>query len=54
MLAKRLTQRGVVISGSVGVLSAGLASVSAPPALVASTIKAASLLGQGRRRASSP
>src|SRR5262249_12250440 len=38
MLAKRLTQRGVVISGPVAVLSA-----SAPPALVASTIKAASL-----------
>src|SRR5947208_7890766 len=48
MLAKRLTQRGVVISGSVAVLSAGSASASAPPALVASTIKAASLLAAGQ------
>ena len=46
MLAKRLTQRGVVLSaGTVAaVLSAGAASASAPPALVASTIQAASLL----------
>jgi RNA polymerase sigma factor (sigma-70 family) len=51
LLAKRLAQRGVVFSGSVAaVLSAGSASASAsaPPALVASTIKAASLLGSGR------
>src|SRR5262245_32018766 len=48
MLAKRLTRRGVVISGSVAVLSAGSASASAPPALVASTIKAASLLAAGQ------
>jgi RNA polymerase sigma factor (sigma-70 family) len=48
MLAKRLTQRGVVISGSVAVLSAGSASASAPPALVASTIKVASLLAAGQ------
>src|SRR5262249_39792962 len=48
MLAKRLTKRGVVISGSVAVLSAGSASASAPPALVASTIKAASLLAAGQ------
>jgi RNA polymerase sigma factor (sigma-70 family) len=48
MLAKRLTQRGVVFSGGsvTAVLSAG--SGSAPPALVASTIKAASLLAAGR------
>src|SRR5262245_31100101 len=49
LLAKRLAQRGVVFSGSVAaVLSAGSASASTPPALVASTIKAASLLGSGR------
>jgi RNA polymerase sigma factor (sigma-70 family) len=48
MLAKRLTQRGVVISGFVAVLSAGSASASTPPALVASTIKAASLPAAGQ------
>jgi predicted DNA-binding protein (UPF0251 family) len=50
MLAKRLTQRGVVFSGGsvAAILSAGSASASAPPALVASTIKAASLLAAGR------
>jgi RNA polymerase sigma factor (sigma-70 family) len=50
LLAKRLTQRGVVLSGAAvaAVLSAGSASASAPPALVASTIKAASLLAAGR------
>lgn len=49
MLAKRLNQRGIVFSGSAAaVLSAGSASASAPPALVASTIKAASLLAAGR------
>src|SRR5262245_29016533 len=50
MLAKRLTQRGVVFSGGVlaALLSAGSASASAPPALVASTIKAASLLAAGQ------
>jgi RNA polymerase sigma factor (sigma-70 family) len=49
ILAKRLAQRGIVISGSVAaVLSAGPASASAPPALVASTIKAASLLAAGQ------
>ena len=49
MLAKRLTQRGVVLSGSVAaVLSAGSASASAPHDLVASTIKAASLLAAGQ------
>ena len=45
MLAKRLAQRGVVFSGPVAaVLSAG----AAPPALVASTIKVASLLAAGQ------
>ena len=46
LLAKRLTQRGVVLSGGsvVAVLPVAAASASAPPALVASTIKAASLL----------
>jgi RNA polymerase sigma factor (sigma-70 family) len=49
LLAKRLNQRGVVFSGSVGaVLSAGVAVASAPPALVASTINAASLLAAGQ------
>ena len=50
MLAKRLTQRGVVFSGGsvAAVLSAGSASASVPPALVASTIKAASLLAAGQ------
>ena len=50
MLAKRLTRRGVVFSGGsvAAVLSAGSASASAPPALVASTIKAASLLAAGQ------
>jgi RNA polymerase sigma factor (sigma-70 family) len=48
MLAKRLTQRGIVFSsGAVAtVLSVGSA-LSAPPALVASTIKAAGLQGAG-------
>lgn len=50
MLAKRLSQRGVVFSGGsvTAVLSAGSASASAPPALVASTIQAASLLAAGQ------
>jgi N-acyl-D-amino-acid deacylase len=50
LLAKRLTQRGVVSSGGsvAAVMSAGSASASAPPALVASTIQAASLLAAGR------
>ncbi|MDB5307179.1 MAG: hypothetical protein JWO38_1381 [Gemmataceae bacterium] len=50
ILAKRLAQRGVVISsGSVAaVFSAASASGSAPPALVASTIKTASLLAAGQ------
>ena len=44
LLAKRLDRRGVTFSGSVAAGSA----VSAPPSLVASTIKAASLLAAGR------
>jgi RNA polymerase sigma factor (sigma-70 family) len=50
MLAKRLNQRGVLFSGGsvAAVLSAASASGSAPPALVASTIKAASLLAAGQ------
>jgi RNA polymerase sigma factor (sigma-70 family) len=50
MLAKRLTQRGVVFSGGsvAAVLLAGSASATAPPTLVASTIKAASLLAAGQ------
>jgi RNA polymerase sigma factor (sigma-70 family) len=49
LLAKRLIKRGVVFSGSVAaVLSAGSASATTPPALVASTIKAASLLAAGQ------
>ncbi len=50
LLAKRFVQRGVVFSGGsvAAVLSAGSASASAPPALVASTIKAASLLAAGQ------
>ncbi|HMF17193.1 MAG TPA: sigma-70 family RNA polymerase sigma factor, partial [Gemmataceae bacterium] len=53
MLAKRLTRRGVVFSGGslAAVLSAASASASAPPALVASTIKATSLLGIGKAAA---
>jgi RNA polymerase sigma factor (sigma-70 family) len=48
LLAKRLAQRGIVISGGAlaGMLSAG--SASASPSLVASTIKVASLLAAGR------
>jgi uncharacterized protein (TIGR03067 family) len=53
MLAKRLTRRGVVFSGGsvAAVLSAGMASASASPALVASTIKVASLLAAGKAAA---
>jgi hypothetical protein len=49
LLAKRLARRGVAFSGSsvAALLSAGVAG-SAPPALVASTIKAASLLAAGQ------
>jgi RNA polymerase sigma factor (sigma-70 family) len=50
LLAERLTRRGVVFSsGSMAAaLSAGTASASVPPALVASTIMAASLLAAGQ------
>jgi RNA polymerase sigma factor (sigma-70 family) len=50
MVAKRLTQRGIVFSGgsAAAVLSAGSALASAPPALVASTIRAASLQAAGQ------
>lgn len=50
MLAKRLARRGVVFSGGsiAAVLSAGSASASAPPALVASTIKAVTLVAAGQ------
>jgi RNA polymerase sigma factor (sigma-70 family) len=50
LLAKRFTQRGVGLSGGAlaAVLTARSASASAPPSLVASTIKAASLLAAGQ------
>jgi RNA polymerase sigma factor (sigma-70 family) len=50
LLAKRLTRRGVVFSGGsvAAALSAGSAPASAPPALVTSTIEAATLLAAGR------
>ncbi len=50
MLAKRLTRRGIACSGGslVAMVSAGSTSASAPPALVASTIKAASLMAAGQ------
>lgn len=44
LLAKRLTRRGVPFSGSVAVVSVA----SVPPALLASTIRAARLLAAGR------
>lgn len=44
MLAKRLTQRGIVFSESMAAVFSAGAAASAPPALAASTIKAASLL----------
>src|SRR5207302_6259064 len=46
MLAKRLTRRGIVFSG--GSVAAGSASGSAPPALVASTIEAVTLVAAGQ------
>jgi RNA polymerase sigma factor (sigma-70 family) len=49
LLARRLARRGVVFSGgSAVVLAAGSASASAPPELVASTVRAASRLAAGR------
>jgi RNA polymerase sigma factor (sigma-70 family) len=52
MLAKRLAQRGVVLSGgALAAVLSGSASASVPPALVASTIKAASVLAAGKAAA---
>jgi RNA polymerase sigma factor (sigma-70 family) len=52
MLAKRLTRRGLFSVASVAaVLSAGSASGAAPPALVASTIQAVTLVAAGRAAA---
>src|SRR5438067_5683979 len=53
MLAKRLARRGVVFSGGsvAAVLSAGSASASAPPALVASTIQAVTRVAAGQAAA---
>jgi RNA polymerase sigma factor (sigma-70 family) len=50
LLAKRLARHGLAVSGGslAAVLSAGSASASAPPSLVVSTMKAASLLAAGR------
>src|SRR5262249_14713068 len=47
LLAKRLTQRDVGFGSVAAALSAASASASAPPALVASTIQAASVLAAG-------
>jgi RNA polymerase sigma factor (sigma-70 family) len=53
MLAKRLTRRGFVLPGGAvaAVLLAGSASGSAPPALVASTIEAVTLVAAGQSAA---
>src|SRR6516164_7175396 len=52
LLAKRLARRGVFSGGSVAaVLASGSASGAAPPALVASTIQAATLVTAGRAAA---
>jgi RNA polymerase sigma factor (sigma-70 family) len=48
MLAKRLTARGVALSGGVAVLAQGMASASVPASVVSSTIKAASLCAAGQ------
>ena len=49
MLARRLAKRGIVLPGSVAaVFTAGTAAASVPAALVASTIKVASLLAAGQ------
>jgi WD40 repeat protein len=50
MLAKRLTQRGVALSGGVlaAVLCEEVASAGVPPAVVSSTIKAASTYAAGQ------
>jgi predicted DNA-binding protein (UPF0251 family) len=53
MLAKRLTRRGVALSGGAlaAVLSQQAASAGAPTSVVVSTIKAASLLAAGKAAA---
>jgi RNA polymerase sigma factor (sigma-70 family) len=53
MLAKRLTRRGVVLSGGAlaAVLSQQAASAAVPTSVVVSTIKAASLLAAGKAAA---
>jgi RNA polymerase sigma factor (sigma-70 family) len=53
MLAKRLTQRGVALSGGAlaAVLSQNAASAGVPTSVVSSTIQAASLLGAGQAAA---
>src|SRR5438093_7400372 len=51
-ISKRLARRGVFSGGSVAaVLASGSSSGAAPPALVASTIKAATLVTAGRAAA---
>jgi RNA polymerase sigma factor (sigma-70 family) len=54
MLAKRLTQRGVALSGAAlaAVLSQKAASARVPPSVVSSTIKAVTLVAAGRAAAS--
>jgi RNA polymerase sigma factor (sigma-70 family) len=54
MLAKRLAQRGVVLSGGAlaAVLSQNVASASVPPSVVSSTIKAANAFAAGQAAAS--
>jgi len=51
LLAKRLALRGVVFSGTVAAVLSGSESASASPALVASTINAASVLAAGKAAA---
>jgi RNA polymerase sigma factor (sigma-70 family) len=53
MLAKRLTQRGMALSGGAlaAVLAREVASGGVPPSVVSSTIKAASLFAAGRAAA---
>jgi RNA polymerase sigma factor (sigma-70 family) len=53
LLAKRLTQRGLALSGGVlaALLSQKVASAGVPTSVVSSTIKAASLLAAGRTAA---
>jgi RNA polymerase sigma factor (sigma-70 family) len=53
MLAKRLTQRGVALSGGVlaAVLCEKVASAGVPPAVVSSTVEAATLVAAGQAAA---